>query len=58
LTGLRSRCATTIWTERQDWAHPALAPFEVRSGDLHLPDVPGDGLEWDDGAVAHYQAGH
>jgi len=22
-----------------------------------LPDVPGNGLEWDEGAVAHYQAG-
>jgi mandelate racemase len=45
------------WLEWQDWAHPVLAhPFEVRSGELHLPDVPGNGLEWDEDAVAHYQA--
>jgi hypothetical protein len=44
------------WLEWQDWAHPVLAhPFEVRSGELHLPDVPGNGLEWDERAVAHYQ---
>jgi mandelate racemase len=45
------------WLEWQDWAHPVLAhPFEVRSGQLHLPDVSGNGLEWDEDAVAHYQA--
>ena len=33
------------------------APFEVSSGELHLPDVPGNGLAWDESAVAHYQAG-
>ena len=32
-------------------------PFEVSSGRLHLPDVPGNGLDWDEGAVARYQAG-
>ena len=48
---------TWQWLEWQDWAHPVLAhPFEVRSGELHLPDVPGNGLEWDEHAVAHYQA--
>jgi mandelate racemase len=48
---------TRHWLEWQDWAHPVLAhPFEVRSGQLHLPDVPGNGLEWDEDAVAHYQA--
>jgi mandelate racemase len=47
---------TRHWLEWQDWAHPILArPFEVRSGQLHLPDVPGNGLEWDESAVAHYQ---
>jgi mandelate racemase len=48
---------TRHWLEWQDWAHPVLArPFEVRSGELHLPDVPGNGLEWDEEAVAHYAA--
>jgi mandelate racemase len=50
---------TAQWLEWQDWAHPVLArPFEVRSGELHLPDVPGNGLEWDEDAVAHYQVEH
>ena len=48
---------TWQWLEWQDWAHPVLArPFEVRDGHLHLPDVPGNGLEWDEDAVAHYRA--
>lgn len=47
---------TAQWLEWQDWAHPVLAhPFEVRDGHLHLPDVPGNGLEWDEDAVAHHQ---
>ena len=48
---------TRHWLEWQDWAHPVLArPFEVRSGELHLPDVPGNGLGWDEEAVARYAA--
>ena len=40
---------------RQDWADPVLArPFEVRDGTLLVPDVPGNGLEWDEDAVTHY----
>jgi mandelate racemase len=48
---------TRQWLEWQDWADPVLArPFEVRDGLLHLPDVPGNGLAWDEEAVARYQA--
>jgi mandelate racemase len=47
---------TRHWLEWQDWAHPVLArPFEVRDGLLYLPDVPGNGLHWDEDAVARYQ---
>jgi mandelate racemase len=47
---------TRQWLEWQDWANPVLAhPFEVRSGQLQLRDVPGNGLEWDEEAIAHYQ---
>jgi len=47
---------TRHWLEWQDWAHPVLArPFEVRAGMLHLPDVPGNGLEWDNDAVTRHQ---
>lgn len=46
---------TAHWLEWQDWAHPILAqPFEVRDGHLHPPDVPGNGLQWDEDAVGHY----
>ena len=49
--------ATRVLHDHEGFAHPVLArPFEVSSGELHLPDVPGNGLAWDDGAVAHYQA--
>jgi mandelate racemase len=48
---------TRQWLEWQDWADPVLArTFEVRSGELHVPDVPGNGLEWDESAVTRYQA--
>ena len=30
--------------------------FEVRAGELYLPDVPGNGLAWDESAVARYRA--
>jgi mandelate racemase len=28
------------------------AAYEVKDGKLHIPDVPGVGLEWDETAVA------
>ena len=44
---------TSHWLEWQDWADPILLePFEIRGGLLHIPDVPGIGLEWDEGVVA------
>ena len=47
---------TAHWLEWQDWAHPVLArPFEVHDGLLHPPAVAGNGLEWDEAAVARYQ---
>jgi mandelate racemase len=30
-------------------------PFEIADGQMLLPDVPGNGLEWDEDAVRHYQ---
>ena len=48
---------TRHWLEWQDWADPVLArPFGVRDGTLLVPDVPGNGLEWDEDAVTHYQS--
>ena len=31
-------------------------PYEVEGGKLHIPDVPGVGLEWDEKAVAAHLA--
>jgi mandelate racemase len=46
---------TRQWLEWQDWADPVLAhPFPVSGGQLTVPDVPGNGLEWDEAAVARY----
>jgi len=43
---------TAHWLEWQDWADPILQdPYEVKDGRLHIPDVPGIGLEWNEGAV-------
>ncbi|MGH9022353.1 MAG: enolase C-terminal domain-like protein [Acidimicrobiia bacterium] len=48
---------TADWLEWQDWAHPILAhPFEVGEGHVHIPDVPGNGLEWDEEAVTRFAA--
>lgn len=47
---------TAHWLEWQDWADPILQrPSEIRNGMLHIPDVPGVGLAWDEDAVAAYQ---
>jgi mandelate racemase len=46
---------TAHWLEWQDWAHPVLKdPYQLRNGQLQIPDVPGVGLEWDEEAVRHY----
>jgi mandelate racemase len=57
LSGHLLRVAETgHWLEWQDWAHPILAePFRVEDGHLIIRDVPGNGLAWDDAAVAHYR---
>ncbi len=45
------------WLEWQDWADPILRqPYEIRDGLLHIPDVPGIGLEWNEDAVAAHMA--
>ncbi len=44
---------TAHWLEWQDWADPVLQkPYGIRNGVLHIPDVPGVGLEWNEDAVA------
>jgi mandelate racemase len=47
---------TAHWLEWQDWADPVLSqPFRVSDGMIHIPDVPGIGLAWNEDAVAHYR---
>jgi len=46
---------TAHWLEWQDWADPILAePFTVSDGHVIVPDRPGQGIEWDEKAVARY----
>jgi len=43
---------TAHWLEWQDWADPILQrPYDIKDGRLHIPDVPGVGLEWNESAV-------
>jgi hypothetical protein len=36
-----------------DWSYPVLQRhYEIRDGQVHVPEVPGVGLEWDEKAVA------
>ena len=44
---------TAHWLEWQDWVNPVLQkPYEVKGGLLHIPNVPGVGLEWNEDVVA------
>lgn len=48
---------TAHWLEWQNWADPILRrPYDISGGMLHIPDVPGIGLEWDEDAVAANRA--
>jgi mandelate racemase len=48
---------TAHWLEWQDWADPVLQkPYEISDGMLHIPDVPGVGIEWDEEAVTANEA--
>ncbi len=43
---------TAHWLEWQDWADPILQrPYAIKDSLLHIPDVPGVGLDWDEAAV-------
>ena len=40
-----------------DWSYPVLQRhYEIRDGQVQVPDVPGIGIEWDEKAVAASQA--
>lgn len=44
------------WLEWQNWTDPVLQrPYEIRDGLLHIPDLPGVGLDWNEDAVAAHR---
>ncbi len=48
---------TAHWLEWQNWADPILKrPYDVKDGLLHIPDVPGVGIEWNEEVVAAHLA--
>jgi mandelate racemase len=48
---------TAHWLEWQNWADLILQkPYEIKDGLLHIPNVPGIGLEWNEDAVAANRA--
>lgn len=48
---------TRHWLEYMDLANPVLRePLEVRGGAVVIPDRPGTGLAWDEGAVERFLA--
>lgn len=47
---------TAHWLEYMDWPNAILRePLEVRDGNAIVPERPGNGLAWDENAVARYQ---
>jgi mandelate racemase len=48
---------TAHWLEWQNWADLILQrPYEIKDGFLHVPDVPGVGLEWNEEVVEAHLA--
>jgi len=46
---------TSHWLEYVDWASPVLQePLEIRNGHAIIPDRPGNGITWNEQAIAHY----
>jgi mandelate racemase len=47
---------TAHWLEWQDWANPILAElFRLEKGQLLIPDLPGNGIEWNEDAIKRYR---
>ena len=46
---------TCHWLEYVDWANPILAePFQLKDGNVIIPDRPGAGITWNEEAVKRY----
>jgi mandelate racemase len=47
---------TCHWLEYVDWANPILAqPVELQDGHVLIPSRPGNGIGWNEKAVAKYR---
>jgi mandelate racemase len=47
---------TAHWLEWQNWADPILAqPFAVKDSNVHIPNVPGSGVEWNEEAIGRFR---
>jgi len=47
---------TAHWLEWQNWVDPILTqPFEVKDGHIHIPNVPGAGVEWNEDAMKKFR---
>ena len=45
------------WLEWQDWANAILQePYRVGKSEIHIPDRPGFGLDWNEDAITAYRA--
>ena len=43
------------WIESRDWGLPLIAePFDIKDGNIIVPDRPGNGISWDEVAVKRY----
>jgi mandelate racemase len=43
------------WLEWRDWGNPIIAqPFEVKDGFVHVPNRPGNGIDWNESAVRKF----
>jgi len=43
------------WIESRDWGLPLIAePFDIKDGNIIVPDRPGNGISWDEAAVKRY----
>jgi mandelate racemase len=47
---------TSHWLVFVNWANPVLQePMVIRNGHAQIPDRPGNGLVWDESAIAKIQ---
>jgi mandelate racemase len=43
------------WLEWRDWGNPIIAqPFEVKDGVIHVPNRPGNGIDWNEDAIRKF----